>query len=153
MPSPADFTPNPTWVDSHKLEDFPKQTGRFGVLIRDSRECSREPPKTKPMKKIALFSSTLLAALGLTLHAEDTKISGEAVCAKCNLKEATACQMAIKVKTADGKEETILADNNKVAKDFHKEICKKSENVNAEGTITEKDGKKTIALTKDEKAQ
>src|SRR5438093_864702 len=105
------------------------------------------------MKQFTLFNSTLLAALSLTLHAADTKITGEAVCAKCDLQETKSCQMAIKVKTAAGKEETILADNNKVAKDFHDEICKRSAKVNAEGAITEKDGKKTITLTKVEKAQ
>ncbi|MDB6172768.1 MAG: hypothetical protein JWL59_2079 [Chthoniobacteraceae bacterium] len=99
------------------------------------------------MKKIALFSSALLIALTLSLHAAD-KITGEAVCAKCSLKTASACQMAIKTTNADGKEEIILADNNSVAKDFHSEICKKAEKVTAEGVITEKDGKKTIALTK-----
>ncbi len=105
------------------------------------------------MKKLALLSSTLLAVLSLSASAEDTKITGEAVCAKCDLKEASACQMAIKITDASGKSETILADNNKVAKDFHSEICKKSEKVNAEGTITEKDGHKTIALTKVEAAK
>ncbi len=105
------------------------------------------------MKKLALISSTFLAALTLIASAEDTKISGEATCAKCDLQQAKTCQMAIKVTDASGKTETILADNNKVAKDFHSEICKKSEKVNAEGTITEKDGHKTIALTKVEAAK
>ena len=105
------------------------------------------------MKKIAILSLSLLAALNLSVRAADTKITGEAVCAKCELQTATACQMAIKVKGADGKEEIILADNNDVAKAFHKNICKASAKVNAEGTITEKDGKKTIALTKVEEAK
>src|SRR4029434_1428250 len=100
------------------------------------------------MKKIAILSAALVSTLALTLHAADTKITGEAMCAKCELKQADACQMAIKVKNADGKEETILAENNKVAKDFHSKICKSTEKVNAEGTITEKDGKKMIALSK-----
>lgn len=100
------------------------------------------------MKKIALLTTTLLAALGLSVHAADTKITGDASCAKCDLKKTATCQMAIKVKNADGKEEVILADNNKIAKDFHSNICKSTEKVNAEGTITEKDGQKTIALTK-----
>lgn len=104
------------------------------------------------MKKIAILTS-ILAALSLSLHAADTKITGEAVCAKCELKTASACQMAIKVKGADGKEETILADNNDIAKGFHSKICKASAKVNAEGAITEKDGKKTIALTKVEEAK
>jgi Family of unknown function (DUF6370) len=104
------------------------------------------------MKKLALLSSTLFAALSLAASAAD-KISGEAVCAKCNLKTADACQMAIKVTDASGKTETILADNNAVAKDFHGTICKKAAKVDAEGTITEKDGKKTIALTKVDEAK
>ena len=105
------------------------------------------------MKKIAILTSSILAALTLSVHAADTKITGEAVCAKCELATATACQMAIKVKGADGKEEIILAENNDVAKAFHKNICKASAKVNAEGAITEKDGKKTIALTKVEKSE
>ncbi len=104
------------------------------------------------MKKLALLSSTILAALSLTAVAAD-KISGEAVCAKCNMHETKTCQMAIKVTDATGKKETILAENNSVAKDFHDEICKKDAKVDAEGTITEKDGKKTIVLTKVETAK
>jgi len=105
------------------------------------------------MKAIASFCFALLAVLQLSLHAADVKITGEAVCAKCELQQTTSCQMAIKVRNASGKEEIILADNNKVAKDFHDEICQRNARVVAEGVITEKDGKKTIALTKIEKAE
>ena len=105
------------------------------------------------MKAIASFSFALFALLQLSLSAADVKITGEAVCAKCELQQATACQMAIKVKDASGKEEIILADNNSVSKDFHDEICQRNAKVVAEGVITEKDGKKTIALTKIEKAE
>ncbi len=99
------------------------------------------------MKKLLLLTS-LLAAIALPAFAEDTKIEGEAVCAKCNLKQVSACQAAITVTGADGKKETILADINDVAKAFHKNICMDTKKVKAEGVITEKDGKKTIALTK-----
>ena len=99
------------------------------------------------MKKLTLLT-TILAALAIPAFAEETKIEGEAVCAKCNLKTATACQAAITVTGADGKKETILADNNDVSKAFHKNICQDTKKVKAEGVITEKDGKKTIALTK-----
>ena len=113
------------------------------------------------MKKIALLSIIALSALGLGLHAEDpvkpavavTKIEGEGTCAKCDLKTATACQNAITVTGADGKKEVILCDANDVSKAFHKSICKGAEKVTAEGVITEKDGKKTIALTKIELAK
>jgi Family of unknown function (DUF6370) len=106
------------------------------------------------MKRLTLLSITIISALSLSLHAADTKkISGEATCAKCTLKKVDACQMAITYKNADGKEETVLVENNKVAKDFHPTICKTTEKVNAEGTITEKDGKKLLTLTKIEEAK
>ncbi len=102
------------------------------------------------MKKLAYLS--ILAAFAMPAFAADEKISGEAVCAKCNLKETKTCQTAIKV-TKDGKTEIYYADNNTVAKDFHDNDCKKTVKVNAEGAVTEKDGKKTIALTKIEEAK
>ena len=104
------------------------------------------------MKKIAILTS-ILAAFSLTVYAADTDLTGEAMCAKCELKTASACQMAIKVKGADGKEETILADNNDIAKAFHGKICKATVKVNAEGAVTKRTGKKTIALTKVEEAK
>ena len=105
------------------------------------------------MKALASFVFFLFAVLPVTLFAGEVKITGEAVCAKCELQETTSCQMAIKVRNPGGKEEIIMVDNNKVSKDFHDEICQKNAKVVASGVITEKDGKKTIALTKIEKAE
>ena len=99
------------------------------------------------MKKLSLLF-TLLAAVSIPAFAAEVKLEGEATCAKCTLKQVSACQAAITVTGADGKKETILADNNDVAKAFHKAICTDTKKVKAEGVITEKDGKKTIALTK-----
>ena len=99
------------------------------------------------MKKLSLLF-TLLAAVSIPAFAAEVKLEGEATCAKCTLKQVSACQAAITVTGADGKKETILADNNDVSKAFHKAICTDTKKVKAEGVITEKDGKKTIALTK-----
>jgi hypothetical protein len=100
------------------------------------------------MKKLLLTS--LLAALALPAVAET--LEGEATCAKCSLKLADKCQFAITVEK-DGKKETILADQNDVAKNFHKKICQDTVKVKVEGTVTEKDGKKTNALAKVEEAK
>jgi hypothetical protein len=106
------------------------------------------------MKKLALLSLIALAALGLTVQAADpVKIAGEATCAKCDLGVAEKCQNAITVTGADGKKEVILCDANDVSKAFHGTVCKTTAKVNAEGVVTEKDGKKTIALTKIEVAK
>ena len=99
------------------------------------------------MKKLSLLT-ILLATFAIPAFAEEVKLEGEAVCAKCNLKLVSACQAAITVTGADGKKETILADNNDVSKAFHKAICTDTKKVKIEGVVTEKDGKKTIALTK-----
>jgi len=93
---------------------------------------------------IFLFS---LAFLALPLCAEEMKFSGKAMCAKCELKQKDECQMALKVKNSDGNEETLLVENNKIAKDFHGKICKKTLDVNATGTLTtQADGQKMLTL-------
>jgi Family of unknown function (DUF6370) len=105
------------------------------------------------MKKTAILSALIASLLSLGASAGESTLSGEAVCAKCNLKKTETCQMAVKVKEQSGKEDVILAENNAVAKDFHSEICKASAKVNVTGVVTEKDGKKTIVLSKVEVAK
>ena len=106
------------------------------------------------MKKIALLSTIALIILGVSVRADSpNQIKGVATCAKCDLHLTDTCQAAITVTGADGKKETLLCDQNAVAKGFHHTICKASANVTAEGTISEKDGKKTITLTKIEEAK
>ena len=97
------------------------------------------------MKKLVLFS-VLACSLGFTAFAD--KIEGEATCTKCAMKESEKCATAIK--TDKG---TVYCEPNEVAKKFHHEICEASKKVVAEGTITEKDGKKWIALEKIEAAK
>jgi len=99
------------------------------------------------MKKIALLSTIITAALALSSYAADTKLEGTATCAKCDLKIAEKCQAAVVVKTADGKSETYLSEGNDKAKALHKEICKGGKEATVEGTVGEKDGKKTITIT------
>ena len=98
------------------------------------------------MKKLALLSTIL--AVALPAFAADTKLEGEATCAKCDLKLADKCQAAVVVKTADGKSETYLSEPNDQAKALHKEICKGGKSAAVEGTVSEKDGKKMITITK-----
>lgn len=102
------------------------------------------------MKKIALFSTVLFSVFGASAFAEEIK--GEAVCAKVDLNQNDPYHEVIKV-TKDGKTEMIVCEPNAVAKVFHKTVCRGPVNVVAKGTITEKDGKKTIALTKIEEAK
>ena len=99
------------------------------------------------MKKLSLL---LIAVLGLSsaVFAEDQKLEGEAVCAKCQLHTAEKCRAAIQVKTADGKTETYLTEPGDKAKELHSEICKGGKPAIVEGTVSEKDGQKTIKIAK-----
>jgi len=74
-------------------------------------------------------------------------LKGEALCAKCELKETEKCQTALRVKEG-GKTVVYYAKENKVATDFHKNICTSVEKVVATGEVKEVDGKKHITLTK-----
>jgi hypothetical protein len=98
------------------------------------------------MKKLAL-SSLFALALTPALFAADQKFQGEAVCAKCELHQADKCQAALQITSADGAKETLLVEPGGKAKDLHAEICKGGKAVDVEGTLSEKDGKKTIKIS------
>ena len=99
------------------------------------------------MKKML---ATMVAALFVasmafsTLAADEITIKGDAMCTKCAMHETDKCGCAIK--TADGI--VYYADKNTVAKDFHENICKANAKVVATGTVSDKDGKKVITLSK-----
>jgi hypothetical protein len=93
----------------------------------------------------------IIVALATPAFAET--LEGDATCAKCGLKTATACQLALTVSGTDGKKATYLAEQNDVAKGFHSEVCQDTKKVKAEGTLAEKDGKKVLTLSKIEVAK
>ena len=106
------------------------------------------------MKKIAplfAFVAVLSFAFSGGFAAEKAKeetLKGTLTCAKCDLKEADKCQTVLVVKDGDKKTEYIVAGA-KAPK--HTEVCKAAkENVTLTGTVSEKDGKKTINVTKAE---
>lgn len=86
------------------------------------------------------FPSSTAAALVLA-----KTIVGEALCAKCELKETEKCQTAIREKVGDVK--TIYyATDNQVARKFHSKVCKDAVKVTAVGTVRERDGQQQITL-------
>lgn len=96
------------------------------------------------MNKLSLLAIFSLVSIGF---AADQKLEGEAVCAKCQLKQADKCQTVIQVTTADGKKEVYETEAGDKAKELHSEICKGGKPVSVEGEVSEKDGKKTIKVT------
>ena len=99
------------------------------------------------MKKI-LLTLTAVAAMAVTsATAADKHVKGEALCAKCELKETAKCQDAIRVEE-DGKKVVYYVEKNDVTKDLHKKVCSAVIKVDAKGKVSEKDGKKWITLSK-----
>ena len=90
-------------------------------------------------------------ALGpLTANAEDATakpvtLEGEATCPKCDLGTADECGNVLQVKEGDKTVTYVLAGI--VDKAWHKKICKSAKAVKATGTVTEKDGVKTLVVT------
>ena len=105
------------------------------------------------MKK---FSSiiALVGLLAVPAFAADKEvtITGEGKCAKCALHETEKCQNAIQVEE-QGKTVTYYLAQNDTSKDFHDNICKKTEKVIATGVVSEKDGKKILTVSKIEAAK
>ena len=116
--------------------------------------------KLTDMKKhIALFTGiaglALMALAAPAFAAENNKvitITGEGKCGKCSLKETEKCQNVIEAKE-DGKTVKYYLADNKVSKDFHKEVCKETKKVKATGTVKEVDGKKELTAKKIELAE
>jgi hypothetical protein len=85
--------------------------------------------------------------VGVAMAADETKtISGEAMCAKCELNLQDKCQTVIQVKEGDKVVSYYVAAND-VAKAFHPKVCKGPENVTATGTVQTVDGKQVLTAT------
>ena len=94
---------------------------------------------------MAVSTSRLLA---VDTASKEVTITGNAVCAKCTLHESDKCQTVIQTQVA-GKAVNYYLTDNDVSKAFHKNICSgPGEKVPATGTITEKDGKQMLTVSK-----
>lgn len=106
------------------------------------------------MKKItSIIAGLVLLALVFPAMAKDVEtITGEGKCAKCALHEADKCQNVVEVEK-DGKKVTYYLVG-KTSKEFHHDnLCEKSQKVTATGTVTEKNGKMVMNVTKIELAK
>ena len=93
---------------------------------------------------LAVSTSRLLAT---DAASKEVTITGKALCAKCALHESDQCQTVIQVQQ-DGKTISYYLTPNDTATAFHKNICSTPEQVTATGTVSEKDGKKMLTISK-----
>ena len=105
------------------------------------------------MKKLSSLVA-LVGLLAIPAFAADKEvtITGEGKCAKCALHETSKCQNVIQTEE-NGKTVTYYLAQNSTSKDFHENLCKKSEKVTATGTVKEEDGKKVLTVSKIEEAK
>ncbi|MCA1684459.1 MAG: hypothetical protein LC745_00430 [Planctomycetia bacterium] len=107
-------------------------------------------------KMIPLLAVTLLTGVSLAIAAEVKTITGDAVCAKCALKEQPKCQNV--VISEDGGKKTNYYLTGAASKKAHQAlgICTASKDapvkVKVTGDVQEKDGKQTVEVTKIDKA-
>ncbi|MFT3878198.1 MAG: DUF6370 family protein [Gemmatales bacterium] len=95
--------------------------------------------------RYALTLVCLLACLGFVSAGEVT-LDGKVCCAKCELGKETKCQTVVVVKEKD--KEVMYYFDKDSDKKFHKEYCSGSSEAKVVGKVTEKDGKKWLAVEK-----
>ncbi len=97
-------------------------------------------------KLFSLLVGALLLA-GTARAADATRtITGEAVCAKCELNLQDKCQTVIQAKEGDKVVNYYLAAND-AAKAFHPKICQSPAQVTATGTVSTVDGKQVLTVS------
>jgi Family of unknown function (DUF6370) len=110
------------------------------------------PTEALMMRIARLFAAglALLVIGGLTLAQDkdkkETTLKGTVTCAKCDLKQEKGCKTVIKVKEAN--KDVIYYFDDKGHKDNHRAICTTPKEGEVTGTVSEKDGKKIVTVSK-----
>jgi hypothetical protein len=100
----------------------------------------------KTYRILGLLACALLFVRAARAADETKTITGEAMCAKCELGLQDKCQTVIQVKEGDKTVNYYLAAND-VAKAFHPKICKAPADVTATGTVATVDGKQVLTVS------
>src|SRR5262249_41515572 len=96
---------------------------------------------------MVLVAVGAVAAFSAGVQAEEKKgkeetITGEVQCAKCHMGEGDKCATVIKAG------DKVYYFDTASDKKYHKEICKAKKEATVTGTVTQKDGKMVISVTK-----
>lgn len=107
------------------------------------------------MKKASLLFSSIAGLILLALatptfaapKGKDVTITGQAMCAKCVLKQGDKCRTVLQTEGKNGKIVTYYLTDTDAAKDFHEKVCKEAKKVTVTGTSKKVDGKRELAAT------
>ncbi len=105
------------------------------------------------MKKQLITLVALLELISIPAFAEskgkEITVTGEAQCAKCNLKQATECQTVI-VSEKNGKKTTYYLAKNAISDAFHEEVCKAPKAATVTATCKKEGDKLVLTASKAE---
>jgi hypothetical protein len=95
-----------------------------------------------------MLALVLAVAVAANLQAADkeTTLKGKITCAKCELKKADKCTTVIVVKEKD--KDVVYTFDADGHKKYHDDICTAGKKGSVTGAVEEKDGKKTIKVSK-----
>jgi hypothetical protein len=100
------------------------------------------------------FAMLLALGLALTLLSgaygvddKEVTIKGQVICAKCGLNVEKKCA-TVAAEKKDGKDVLYYFDAESNKKFPHKDYCQEAKDASITGVVSEKDGKKWIAVTK-----
>jgi hypothetical protein len=118
----------------------------FQTFLENSNPPKGKTPNMKTYRTLRLVAVALLL-VGATRAADETRtITGEAMCAKCELKLQDECQTVIQVKEGNQLVNYYLATDD-AARAFHPRICKGPAPTTATGTVAIVDGKHVLTVT------
>jgi hypothetical protein len=116
-------------------------------LITQSPTNAQQEKKNMKAYRILVLLACALSLAGVVRAADEIKtISGEAMCAKCELNLQDKCQTVIQAKEGDKTVSYYVAAND-VAKAFHPKICHGPAQVTATGTVQTVDGKQVLTVS------
>ena len=98
--------------------------------------------------KVAVSLAVVLGFFALA-QADDAKeetLKGTITCAKCDLKIQKRCNTVIKVKKDD--KDVVYYFDKDSNKKYHKDTCMEAKEGTVTGTVSEKDGKKYVKVSK-----
>ena len=100
----------------------------------------------KTYRMLSVLAGALILAGAARAADEIRTITGEAVCAKCELNLQDKCQTVIQVREGDRVVSYYLAAND-AAKAFHSNICKGPAPATATGTVAIVEGKQVLTAS------
>jgi hypothetical protein len=93
-----------------------------------------------------------ILALVVSIRADDKDkeqtLKGTITCAKCDLKVKGQDTCATVIKVSKDDKDTVYYFDTKGHKKYHKDVCKKGKKGTVTGTVSEKDDKKIITVSK-----